>query len=142
MYHGQHLRYYRDGSAPRVDGEDSDRSNELSRNTRSRALECPGDSRWYVGQATVPGATGDHYYAHTLNEWGQMLYEQGYIGTVAFSMVYPPNNNGRFNFGPDNYQRYGAGMRQNFLTEEDPDWGDWHTVNVDITQNLPGNGSS
>lgn len=85
-----------------------------------------------MGEANVPDVTRHHQYAHILNEWGQMLYRQGYIGTVAFNLIYPPPTNGRFNFRPDNYDESGSSMHHNFLTEEDPDWDDWYLVDVNI----------
>lgn len=133
VFHGQTLEYPRNRfSDNRVDGRDSTRGESHNgANSRSRALQCPIGRRWYIAEATVPSAAGNHYYASELAEFARTLYDQGYIGALGFRQIFERTGNSQF--GPDGYQRYGDAMNRNFiieLQETAPGWEDWVTREI------------
>jgi hypothetical protein len=117
VFHGQTLDNGARGDN-RIWNRDSGRNgNPNTGNTRSRALQCRAGQRWYIAQATVPSAAGNHYYATELAEFARTLYDQGYLGSQAFRLIYPGSDN-PLEFYTSQYQQFGDGMNRNFLMVE------------------------
>jgi hypothetical protein len=93
VFHGQTLDNGARGDN-RIWNRDSGRNgNPNTGNTRSRALQCRAGQQWYIAQATVLSAAGNHYYTTELAEFARTLYDQGYLGSQAFRLIYPGSDN-------------------------------------------------
>lgn len=95
VFHGHASDTYNDGGRTdwrvRNDATDSSGDNQNARNIINCGRFSP-NRLWYVGyQVTIPDRiTGDdRLWMQLMQDWGRMLFNDGYTGRRAYQLIYP-----------------------------------------------------
>lgn len=115
MYHGQKLVQghgtddWKTGALRVANGITAAAVSSYAFNARTKALLCPGKSRWYpsiVAPATPKGAP----YKDLLAAWGAKLVASGFINEEALGHIYPKVAEGAKRFVASNFRMINAGI--------------------------------